>query len=111
MDMGRDLESADPNLSFSLYSRFPFPFPWNADRKLDSFELASLRAFERGGERAVEEAIGANGTTIIRTHPARTTDGSEDLVDAPHRLDGHRRPHGLGEIGQLEEPGTAVGPA
>ncbi len=39
-----------------------------------------------------------------------TLDG-EDLVDAPHRLDGHRRPHGLGEIGQLEELGTAVGPA
>ncbi len=32
-------------------------------------------------------------------------------IDAPHRLDGHRRPHGLGEIGQLEEPGTALGPA
>ena len=45
------------------------------------------------------------------THPARTTDGGEALVDAPHRLDDHRRPHGLGEIGQLEEPGTAVGPA
>ena len=64
MDMGRELESADRNLSFSLYSRFPFP--WNADRKLDSFELASLRVFERGGESAVEEAVGANGTTIIR---------------------------------------------
>ncbi len=24
MDMGRELESADRNLSFSLYSRFPF---------------------------------------------------------------------------------------
>ena len=35
----------------------------------------------------------------------------EDLVDAPHRLDGHRCPHGLGEIDQLEELGTAVGPA
>ncbi len=44
----------------------PLPFPWNADRKLDSFELASLRVFERGGESVVEEAVGANGTTIIR---------------------------------------------
>ena len=39
-----------------------------------------------------------------------TLDG-EDLVDALHRLNGHRRPHGLAEIGQLEELGTAVGPA
>ena len=64
VDIGRELEAANPKLRFGLFS--DDPFPWNAKRTLDQFERGALREFANGKLDPVLAIVNRDGQSIVR---------------------------------------------